>query len=134
LIEGNSPGFDFGSPEELDLDLVRFQAAASPLQPDEWRPSLVARLQQAADVWRGEFLEGFSLADAPDFDVWGTHQAESWRRQMLSVVDRLSQAQEDVGLIAQVRETAERWVRLSPLEEQAHQRRIQLALVASRVL
>jgi DNA-binding SARP family transcriptional activator len=130
LIEGNALGLDFGSADELDLDLRRFQATASPLQPDESRPALVTRLQQAADSWRGEFLEGFSLADAPEFDAWVTHQAEAWRRQMLSVLDRLSQAQEDAGLITQARETTERWARLSPLEERAQQRRIQLALVA----
>jgi len=130
LIEGNALGFDFDSAEELDLDLRRFEAAAAPPQANESRPALVTRLQHAVDSWRGEFLEGFSLAYAPDFDAWVTHQAEAWRRQMLSLLDRLSQAQEDAGLIRQARETTERWARLSPLEERAHQRRIQLALVA----
>lgn len=130
LIEGDALGFDFGTPEELDFDLRYFQASSAPLQPGETRQALVARLQLASDLWRGEFLEGFSLRDAPEFDVWVTYHAENWRRRMLLVLDSLSQAQADEGLVAQARETTDRWVRLSPLQERAYQRWIQLALAA----
>jgi DNA-binding SARP family transcriptional activator len=74
LIEGDALGFDFGTPEELDLDLSHFQSSTAPLQSDETRQALVARLQLAGNIWRGEFLEGFSLRDAPEFDAWVTHQ------------------------------------------------------------
>ena len=40
---------------------------------------------------RGEFLEGFSLPDAPEFDTWATVQREASQRQLEVVYDRLSQ-------------------------------------------
>jgi DNA-binding SARP family transcriptional activator len=97
LIEGGVLGFDFGTPEELDLDLGCFESLTGPLQPGETRHALVARLQLAGNLWRGEFLEGFSLRDAPEFDTWVTHNAEGWRRRMLLVLDRLSQAKQMQG-------------------------------------
>ena len=42
------------------------------------RQTIISELQQAVDAWRGEFLEGFSLRDAPDFD-------EFWRRGELAL-------------------------------------------------
>src|SRR5207302_10758115 len=61
---------------------------------------------------------------------WLTRQAEAWHRRMETVLDRLSQVQTDEGMFARARETADRWVALSPLQERAHRRRIQLALAA----
>jgi DNA-binding SARP family transcriptional activator len=130
LIEGKLLGFDFETAEALDCDLRHFAALAGPADPDEPRQALAARLQQAATLWRGEFLEGFSVRDAPEFDAWITHQGEAWHRRLLAVLDRLSQAQADDGQLAEARETADRWVALGPLDERAHQRRIQLALAA----
>jgi tetratricopeptide (TPR) repeat protein len=49
---------------------------------------------------------------------------------MLSVLDRLSQAQADEGRVAEACETTDRWLTLSPLEERAYQRRIQLAFAS----
>ena len=31
---------------------------------------MVAHLEEALGVYRGEFMEGFSLADAPEFELW----------------------------------------------------------------
>jgi DNA-binding SARP family transcriptional activator len=130
LIEGKAPGFDLDTAEELDYDVRDFQALAGPHQPGETRQALAARLQQAATLSRGEFLEGFSVRDAPEFEAWLTHQAEGWQRRVLSVLDRLSQAQADAGRVAEARETTDRWVALSPLDERAYQRGIQLAMAA----
>lgn len=37
-------------------------------------------LAQAAELYRGDFLSGFTLADAPDFDDWRFFQGEEYRR------------------------------------------------------
>ena len=130
LVADKVLAFDFRTSEDLDIDLRTFLTAAGPLQPSETRRTFVARLQHAAGLWRGEFMEGFSIRDAAPFEEWMMGQAEAWRGRMESVLDQLSQTQSDEGLVRQGRETAERWVALSPLNERAHQRAIQLAVAA----
>jgi DNA-binding SARP family transcriptional activator len=69
----------------FDLDaLATAYAAAGGITDDalpigEDRLTAVDRLERGADAWRGEFLEGFSLPDAPDFDDWAGLQRELWR-------------------------------------------------------
>jgi len=109
---------------DVDLDLHRLRDAAdlargsSRLVP----PELIARLRDAADPYRGDFLQGFSVNDAPDFDGWVSQQRETWHRQAGLVFDRLSQALIDGGALLEATEIASRWVELDSLNEAAHYR------------
>src|SRR5712692_2434181 len=55
--------------------------------PEEARRSLLAQLQHAINLPRGEFLEGFSLRDAPAFDDWVRFQREYWYLRIDEVFD-----------------------------------------------
>lgn len=119
----------------LDVhDLAAAHAALrTPHSPDhvpDARTRLVARLEAAAGLWRGEPLDGFSLPDAPDFDHWTTALRAACRRQVEGVLDRLSQLQADGGNHADALATAERWAAISPLDEEAHRRLMRLHLAA----
>ncbi len=46
------------------------------------------RLRQAVALYRGDFLEGFHVADAPEFAHWQTSMAQQLRVQMLEALDR----------------------------------------------
>jgi DNA-binding SARP family transcriptional activator len=112
ITKSGNIGFD--SNYIIDLDLDWLAAAAHPeTSPDELSPILT--------VDRGEFLEGFSLPDAPEFDTWAAIQREACQRQLETVYDRLSQ-----HLLAThhsaAAETAARWVSRSRLNEQAYRR------------
>lgn len=87
--------------------------------------SAIEQLQRGVESWRGEFLEGFSLSDAPDFDDWIGHQRRDWQGQMETVLDRLSRLHADSGESARAIELASEWVRLNPLDERAYRRLIQ---------
>src|SRR4029079_15494490 len=72
--------FNLEANYELDLELLEAGARLA-RQPQTLVSSaeLAQRLgvlQAAAQVVRGEFLEGFSLSDAPDFDDWVSLQRE----------------------------------------------------------
>jgi DNA-binding SARP family transcriptional activator len=43
-------------------------------------PACLIALNEAAELYRGDFLEGFSLCDSPAFDEWQFFQAESLRQ------------------------------------------------------
>ncbi|MFZ1757274.1 MAG: BTAD domain-containing putative transcriptional regulator, partial [Caldilineaceae bacterium] len=63
------------------LDVDDFLAAARSDDPARW--------QLAADLYRDNFLTGFSLADAPEFDDWQFFQAEEYRRVCAATLERL---------------------------------------------
>ncbi len=109
------------------LPLVSSTSAASPLSQVR---DFLAQLQAAAALYRGDFLEGFSLSDAPEFDNWMSVQRERWHRHATLIFDWLSQLQFDGGVLAPAIETTARWVAHDPLNEAAHRRLMQLHLAA----
>src|SRR5262249_36379752 len=98
----------FDPTSEVELDLSRLEAAAhQPVGPD---------LKEAVSAWRGGFMDGFSLTDAPAFDEWLSFQRERWH--ILAEV-----AFESYALACSPTEgadVAQRWVAMSPLNESAH--------------
>jgi DNA-binding SARP family transcriptional activator/predicted ATPase len=111
ITEAGNVGFD--SNYSVDLDWLR-TAAHEDTSPDELRSILT--------VDRGEFLDGFSLPDAPAFDDWVSTQRGACLRQLEMVYDRLSQHLLSIHDSAAAVETAARWVIRAPLSEQAYRR------------
>ncbi len=71
------------------LDVNDFLAAVESGDP--------AQLTQAAEMHRGDFLTGFSLTDAPDFDDWRFFQGEEYRRLLAAALERLIAHHQNVG-------------------------------------
>ena len=46
-------------------------------------------LQQAVALYRGDFMEGFTLPDSATFDEWQFFQAETLRGDLASALERL---------------------------------------------
>ncbi|MEJ2706234.1 MAG: AAA family ATPase [Anaerolineales bacterium] len=113
ITERGKVGFDSHTLIDLDLDWLR-TAAYEDTSPDEMRFIL--------NVDRGEFLEGFSLSDAPAFDGWVSTQREACHRQLERVYDRLSQHLLSIHDSAMAVEISARWVTRAPLSEQAYRR------------
>ncbi len=88
------------------------------------------RLEQAGALYRGEFLEGFSISDSASFDEWVLYTRERLRAQACDLLRRLTEPQHGVGDAARVCAYARRWVDLDPLDEVAH-RCLMRALAAS---
>ena len=87
-------------------------------------------LQSAAACQRGDFLTGFSLGDAPDFDDWAAIQREVWRRRLGLILDRLSEIQFASGEFASAAETASHWIALDALNEVAYRRKMRAHFAA----
>ena len=113
ITKRGNVGFDSNTWIDADLDWLR-TAAHEDTSPDELRPILT--------VDRGEFLEGFSLPDAPAFDDWVSIQRGACLRQLETVYDRLSQHLLSIHDSAMAVEIAARWVTRAPLSEQAYRR------------
>ncbi len=87
-------------------------------------------LQSAAACQRGDFLAGFSLGDAPDFDDWAAIQREVWHRRLGLILDRLSEIQFAQGDFTGATETASHWIALDALNEIAYRRKMRAHFAA----
>lgn len=115
---------------DIDLDLhtverayVLARADRSNRTPPE-SPASLPLLQSAAACYRGDFLAGFSLGDAPNFDDWAAVQREVWRRRLGLILDRLSEIQFAQGEFSSAAETASLWIALDALNEVAYRRKM----------
>ncbi len=127
IIEPHALSFDFQGDFELDLHLI--QAALNVIQPQPGpaeREQAISQLQMAVNLYRGDFLEGFSLADTPEFDDWVGLQREVWHGRLNLIFDALSQWQFEAGDLPAGLETATRWRVHDPYGEAAPQRLMQL--------
>lgn len=100
------------------IDTVAFEALSGSEE--------VADLAAAAELYRGEFMDGFALRDSAEFDDWQLRQAGTYRRLASAVFERLSDAREHQGEVAEAIDAAVRWLALDPLHEPAHRRLMML--------
>ena len=80
----------------------------------------VARLTQAANLYRGDFLAGFSLRDALPFSEWVILKRERWHRLALHALYHLAEHHRQAGNLSEAERYAMRQVELEPWREEAH--------------
>ena len=91
---------------ELDVDRLEELAARG-----EW--------EAASELVSGEFLEGFALADASEFEDWLATERELWIRRGLEVLVSCAEANVQVGKVEEAAGFAERALSLDPRSELA---------------
>ena len=77
-------------------------------------------LAEAASLYGGEFMSGFSLTDTVAFDEWLLLQREGWLQQMMQILHSLVEYHEVQGESAKVTHYASRQIELEPLRESAY--------------
>jgi predicted ATPase/DNA-binding SARP family transcriptional activator len=92
--------------------------------------SCIQRLQQAIDLYRGDFLERFFVGDSPAFEEWILIKREELRRRALDTLYRLADYHERRGMYDQVLHYSTRQLELDPWREEAH-RQVMRALAFS---
>lgn len=96
------------------LDVAEFQ------QTIKENPTGSPSLMTAVDLYRDDFLTGFTLPNCPAFDEWQFFQSESLRQSLASTLERL------VGMLSDQTDDepailyARRWLALDPLHEAAY--------------
>ncbi|MCB0096366.1 MAG: AAA family ATPase, partial [Caldilineaceae bacterium] len=114
ITEGRRIGFDFTQTFELDVQMVDVvtTALAAATPPEA--------MQSALDHLRGEFLEGYSVEDAPDFESWASSQREWWHRRGDELFAAVGRQQLALAHFAAAVDTAIRWTHYAPFNESAH--------------
>jgi len=91
-----------------------------------------AVLGRAADLHRGDLLDGFAIRSSAAFDDWQQLAAESIRQERAAALDRLVAALAAEGRGAEAVARAEQRLALDPLHEPAHRRLIERYAAAGR--
>jgi DNA-binding SARP family transcriptional activator/tetratricopeptide (TPR) repeat protein len=85
-----------------------------------------ASLERATQLYRDDFLAGFTLRDCPDFEEWQVSVSEELRQSLARGLQRLVAACIADGQLERAAAHARRWLQLDPLHEPAHQAIIRL--------
>jgi predicted ATPase/DNA-binding SARP family transcriptional activator len=126
LIEHQTLSFNFASDFEIDTQTLETAFTLARRRSSGELRTHLARLHMAASCYRGNFLDGLTLPDTPDFEDWLLLQRESWRRMANTIFDRLSGWQAEAGELENALETTTCWVEHDLLNETAHTRLMQL--------
>ena len=80
----------------------------------------MAKLQAAVNLYRGDFLAGFSLRDSPAFDDWQYLQSDFYKQHLATALSELAAAQCSQNSFADAISSGRRLLGLDPLREDAH--------------
>jgi DNA-binding SARP family transcriptional activator/tetratricopeptide (TPR) repeat protein len=100
-------------PAMVRVDVRDFETLIN--QPD------AASLERAAQLYRDDFLTGFTLRGCPDFEEWQASVSEELRQSLARGLQRLVAACIADGELDRAVGHARRWLQLDPLHEPAHQ-------------
>jgi DNA-binding SARP family transcriptional activator len=109
LITRNSLQFNRASDYEVDVEVFRRLAANS--------SDLINQLPRAIELYRGHFLEGFSIGDSPEFEGWALLKKEQHERQLLAALQQLATLHELAGNYLQAEPYTRRVLELTPWDE-----------------
>ncbi len=113
------------------FDVARFRALSSSMYGhdhprDQVCPTCLADLTTAVELYRGDFLAGFSLRDSAAFDAWQRDEAERLRQELAFALERLVHGHSGTGDHASAIPYAQRWLALDPLHEPAQRNLMEL--------
>lgn len=121
----------FNPDSDYQLDVVRFDAlvAASEAHAHsclETCKPCIQRLEQAIELYRGEFLAGLFVGDSVSFEEWMLLRRERFHRLALDKLYHLANHYERRREYDRARRYARRQVELEPWREEAHQQLMRL--------
>lgn len=136
LVTVNEVRFNSQSDHWLDVDeftLLSAEAQAHHPQSISLCDQCVQRLRAAIGLYKGDFMSGFSLSNASQFDWWLLKKQEEYHRTALRALTRLGRYYELVGDFLMAEEYAQKEIELEPWREAAYRRRMRaLALSGQR--
>ncbi len=122
-IQREQLGFQEGSP--AGADVLEFQRYLKEYKQhnhpdDEVCADCLPMLKTAAELYRGEFLQGLTLRDAIVFDDWQRSQADLLQYQASQVLERLVRHFRKQDDLLQAIHYARAWLAINRTNEEAH--------------
>jgi DNA-binding SARP family transcriptional activator/predicted ATPase len=104
----------------MNCDVLRFRELVA--------TGAVEDIRHAVALYRGPFLQGFTLADAPEFDRWQRSTADELRNACRDALERLVNWAEDRQAPSEMVRRLQHLVQLDPLDETTQRRLISFYL------
>lgn len=120
VVERQIITFARNQPYWLDVELLENAATTLPTA------QTVTALAAAANLYRGDFLEGFYVQDAPEFEQWVRSERTRLRANALHLHAVLSQFYVEQGELMPAMDYARRILQLEPWHEEAHRQLMRL--------
>lgn len=122
---GNRIALQFNPLSDHELDVAHFSTLieACRVHPHADRDDCAecaARLTQALELVRGDFLEEFSLGESEQFDNWLLIQREYFRLQLTSALEQLAAIHEHAGQLTEAESAIRCLLKYDPLSESAY--------------
>lgn len=127
----------FNPQSDHELDVERFNTLTEACRlhphPDPYScAECAARLTQAHELVRGEFMEGFSLGDCRQFEDWLLIQREGFRLKVMSALEQLAEFHEQTGQLTEAERAIRRLIEYDPLNESAYRQLMRVLARADR--
>jgi DNA-binding SARP family transcriptional activator len=102
------------------------------LNADQDNPAAMQELAEAVGLYRGWFLEGFSVSGSAPFEEWTVFKREQIGRLALRAFNRLAAYREDLRDYEQACSYANRQIELEPWQEEAHRQLMRSLALSGR--
>ncbi|NIO70637.1 MAG: transcriptional regulator, partial [Anaerolineae bacterium] len=119
----------FNSASDAWIDVAAFTDL---LQAKGLSQQTIRQLEQAVELYRGDFLEGFSIGDSPAFEEWVLLNRERLHRLVMEALHRLAECHEQYGEYERGLQHAWRQVELDPWREKAHRQLMRLLALSGQ--
>ena len=128
-VDRETLGLDWNA--GLWVDLVRFRLSladclAHPHHSADACKACQTSLVEAVELYRDDFMVGFTLRDSPAFDDWQSSQSEAMRLLLADALERLSKFHTAKGEFEPAIAHTRRRLALDPLNESVHRRLMEL--------
>ena len=109
----------------IHVDVVEFQsnleqAKTHPHDPDSSCPGCSPMLRRAIELYRGDFMAGYSPRNAAGFDEWRTQYGNILKNDYLKALERLVKGYYKQGEYGQALQYCRRWLTIDQINEDAH--------------
>jgi len=126
------------SETSLSLDVADFKQRVAKVREHQHKSaaeceSCLNTLTEVVDLYNGNFMAGFSLADCPAFDEWQFFEAESLRQALAESLQPLVDWHTRHKAYQPAIEYARRWLALDPLHEPAQRQLIRLYALSDQL-
>jgi DNA-binding SARP family transcriptional activator len=122
----SSRAIQFNSASDAWVDVAAFTVLLGAPTP------AVSDLEEAVDLYRGEFLEGFFVSGSVTFEEWALLKREQLSRLASSALHRLATIYERRGAYERALPCVWRQVELDPWQEQAHRQLMRLLALSGQ--
>lgn len=114
----------FNTKSDAWVDVNQFaRYSRSAFKPDQ---IAVENWGKAIEIYRGAFMEGFSLPDSQEFEQWLLITREHFQRRMLETLHRITEQLGESGEIKRALPYAWRQLEIDPSQESAHRQVMRL--------